>query len=308
MRSFFGQDKNAQIFVPREDEQGKTHVVFGDGVNGARLPTGTNNVVASYRYGGGCRRAGAGHADRAAQPAARPEGASRNPLAPTGGADADPPARIRTLAPRSVLTFGRAVSLDDYEAIAVGAPGVVQAQAAYAFDPAAQRPVVTLLGRRRRRRGGRRAGGAGRCGRSEPPGTRQCRDAARCHADRLTYVRDPTRDDATVRAGLNAALLDPDSGLFGVNAVGIGQVIYDSQIYPPPACAVPGVVAVHGLAFRTGPQFVLFRSNLLRLASVPAAHDSGAAELQGSIGTTPARASSSRCRMTATTYCCRGRS
>ncbi len=70
-RSFFGQDSTTQIFVLREDETGKTHVQFGDGVNGARLPTGTNNVVATYRYAGGRRSACAGDADHGAESAAR---------------------------------------------------------------------------------------------------------------------------------------------------------------------------------------------------------------------------------------------
>jgi len=265
VRSFFGQDRNAQIFLLREDEQGKTHVVFGDGVNGARLPTGTNNVVASYRYGAG---ADAPAPDTltvllSPQPGLK---SVRNPLTPTGGADADSPARIRTLAPRSVMTFGRAVSLADYEAIAAGAPGGVQAKAAYAFDSAAQRPIVTLCV----------AGDAGAVSavRAALAGAADPNRPVRVDAATplvvtlsLTYVRNPTHDDATVRAGLHAALLDPDSGLFGVNAVGIGQVFYDSQISAA-CCAVPGVLAVHGLAFRTGPQFVLFRPALLRLSSI----------------------------------------
>jgi predicted phage baseplate assembly protein len=264
VRSFFGQDKNAQVFLLREDEQGQTHVVFGDGVNGARLPTGTNNVVASYRYGAG---ADAPAPDTltvllSPQPGLK---SVRNPLAPTGGADADSPARIRTLAPRSVMTFGRAVSLADYEAIAASAPGVVQVKAAYAFDAGAQRPIVTLYV----------AGDAGAVGAvkaalaaaADP--NRPVRIAAATPlvaTISLTYVRDPTRDDTSVRAGLHAALLDPDRGLFGVNVVGIGQVFYDSQIYAA-CCAVPGITAVHSLSFETGPRFVPLRLSVLRLAS-----------------------------------------
>ena len=62
----------------------------------------------------------------------------------------------------------------------------------------------------------------------------------------LYYVLDPTIDDATVRAGLTAALVDPDQGLFGVNVIGINQSVYDSQIEA--ACLrVPGVLAIHQL-------------------------------------------------------------
>ena len=77
-------------------------------------------------------------------PTARAEGdaqpAGARPAAPTPTR----PSQLRTLAPQSVLTFNRAVSLDDYAAIALTASGVTQAAAGYAFDPVSQRPAVTL--------------------------------------------------------------------------------------------------------------------------------------------------------------------
>ena len=49
-----------------------------------------------------------------------------------------------------------------------------------------------------------------------------------------------------MKAAVQSALLDPDAGLFGVNAVQIGRPVYESEIFA--AClAVPGVLAVHGL-------------------------------------------------------------
>ncbi len=87
VQSFYGQPKNAQIFVLHEDDQSQTHVAFGDGVNGSLPPTGTNNIVATYRYGGGASRAGPRDADRGADADARPEGhaqpAARRPAGPT---------------------------------------------------------------------------------------------------------------------------------------------------------------------------------------------------------------------------------
>ena len=249
VRSFYGQDRNAQIFLTREDEQGRTHVVFGDGVNGARLPTGVNNVVASYRYGAGAQAP----APQTLTVILHPQPGLKslgNPIPPTGGADADPPSRIRALAPRSVMTFDRAVSLDDYQAIAAGAPGVMQAKAEYVFDPLAQRPRVTLWV----------AGDAGIVA------AVQAALATAADPNRpvviivarpveavigLTYIRDPRYADAAIQAGITAALLDPDNGLLGTNIVGIGQVFYDSQIYA--ACRqVPGVTAVHNLSFSAG--------------------------------------------------------
>ncbi len=37
----------------RIDDDGTTRVVFGDGIHGRRLPTGSLNVSASYRTGMG---------------------------------------------------------------------------------------------------------------------------------------------------------------------------------------------------------------------------------------------------------------
>jgi hypothetical protein len=246
VRSFYGQDKNAQVFLLREDDQGRTHVVFGDGVNGARLPTGVDNIIASYRYGADADAPAPETLTVVLNP--RPGlKAIRNPLPPTGGADTDPPARIRSLAPRSVMTFDRAVSLDDYEAIAAGAPGVVRAKADFVFDAVAQRPRVTLWVA-----GDQGAVSAARTaliGAADPNRPVDIKPAMPIEARiSLTYVRDPRRDDATVQASLTEALLDSDTGLFGADVVGIGQVFYDSQIYA--ACRnVPGVEAIHDLSF-----------------------------------------------------------
>ena len=67
-----------------------------------------------------------------------------NPLPARGGADAESGAALRVAAPRSALTLGRAVSLDDFEALARGFPGVVNAAAAWAFDGRLQRATVKV--------------------------------------------------------------------------------------------------------------------------------------------------------------------
>jgi hypothetical protein len=101
----------------------------------------------------------------------------------------------------------------------------------------------------------------------------------------LTYLRDPSFADATVLAGVTAALTDPDTGLLGVSQLGIGQAIYDSQIEA--AClAVPGVVAVHNLSFAGVPAavprfrpFIIFRAPNLKIVPTGCTgrrHDPGA--------------------------------
>ena len=55
-----------------------------------------------------------------------------------------------------------------------------------------------------------------------------------------------------------SALVDPDQGLLGANVIGIGQVIFESQIYE--ACLrIPGAVAVHALQFSVFDRLLLFR-------------------------------------------------
>jgi hypothetical protein len=162
------------------------------------------------------------------------------------------------------MTFDRAVSLDDYQAIAAGAPGVVQAIADFVYDPIAQRPRVTLWV----------AGDQGAvaavetafAGAADPNRPVDVIAAiAVTAAISLTYVRDPRYDDAAVRANLTTVLVDPDSGLLGANVVGIGQVFYDSQIYAK-CRSVAGIVAIHNLTF-TPADGLLPRGSVARLVS-----------------------------------------
>jgi hypothetical protein len=246
VRSFYGQPLDAQVFMTREDDQGQTHVVFGDGQNGARLPTGVNNVVASYRYGSGADVPGAGSLTVVLkpQPGLR---AIRNPVPVGGGSDPDPPDSVRQQAPRSVLTFNRAVSLDDFQAIAQQAPGVVRAKAAVAFDPMAQRPRITVwVGDDSSAVAAVQQAFAATADPNRLPRVVQAK--AVVMTLNLTVVYDPASDPQTVTDAVHKALVDPDTGLLGVNVIGIGQVVYDSQVYA--AClGVPGVVAVHSLQF-----------------------------------------------------------
>jgi hypothetical protein len=248
VQSFYGQAPNAQVFVLREDDSGNTHVTFGDGVNGARLTTGTNNVTATYRFGAGAAAPISETITVVQTPQPGLKGV-RNPLPPTGGSDADSAAKLSQLAPRSVLTFNRAVSLDDYAAIALTASGVTQAVAGYSFDALAQRPMVTLWIAGDANAAA--AAGAALAGTAMPNQEYTIIPAIAVPITlSLTFLFDPRYVSATLQAAITAALLDPDTGLFGVNVLGIGQAVYDSQIEA--AClAVPGVTAVHDLAFNT---------------------------------------------------------
>jgi hypothetical protein len=47
--SFQGAGPTDTIFVTETENDGTTVVLFGDGVQGATVPTGTNNITATYR-------------------------------------------------------------------------------------------------------------------------------------------------------------------------------------------------------------------------------------------------------------------
>lgn len=243
--SFFGQPKEARIFVTREDENNKTTVLFGDGINGSRLPTGAA-VVATYRYGSGAEAPAAGELSVVVKPLPGLKG-FRNPIAAGGGSDPDSADRIRQLAPRTVLTFGRAVSADDYTVLAAQTPGVARARAYWSYDAVRQRTLVTLY-----------VGDDDAAVSAATLALSRSADPNRPVvvlkavpvpiALTLTVQRHATYSEASVRDGVTAALLDPDTGLFGVNAVQIGKMLFRSQIYEA-ALRVPGSAAVHSLEF-----------------------------------------------------------
>jgi hypothetical protein len=246
VQSFYGQSPNAQVYITREDEQGQTHVVFGDGQNGSLLPTGVNNVVASYRYGSGAAAPAAGSLTVVLQqqPGLR---SILNPVAVGGGSDPDPPGNVRQLAPQSVTTFGRAISVDDFQTIASQTPGVTRVKVAIAFNPLSQRPRVTVwVGDDANAVAAVQQAFAGSADPNRQPLVVLAQAVQMTLS--LTIVYNPQYIATTVQAAVQTALVDPDVGLLGLNVVGIGQVFYDSQVYA--AClAVPGVVAVHSLVF-----------------------------------------------------------
>ena len=244
--SFYAQAPNAQVYVTREDVNGQTHVDFGDGVNGARLPTGVNNVVATYRIGAGAASPPAGKLTIIAQsfPGLR---SILNPVAVGGGADPDPADQIRRYAPRSVLTFGRAVSVFDYEALAAQAPGVSRARAVWAWSDVRQRAlVIVYVGDDAAATASARAvlAAAG-----DPNRPISVVNATAVPATlTLTLVVTPGWDSGAIAAQAITALADPNTGLFSANLLPIGQPVFDSQI-DQAVLGVAGAVAVVATAF-----------------------------------------------------------
>ena len=134
---------NSQDFMTTLDDTGQTTVVFGDGFNGARVPSGTNNIHARYRQGlgsGGNLTPGSIQQLVDSIPNLKKV---TNPVPSGGGSDADSPAQIRTAAPASLRTFSRAVSAPDYAALALNFPGISKATATWVVsDPVTGRAVA----------------------------------------------------------------------------------------------------------------------------------------------------------------------
>jgi predicted phage baseplate assembly protein len=127
--SLYGLQARSQSYMLRRDEAGRTAVIFGDGLTGARLPSGQENVVATYRSGIGL--AGNVAAGTLSLMPARPAGLRTvtNPLAASGGASPETLEAARDRVPRTVLTLERIVSQQDYEDFARSFAGVGKVQA-----------------------------------------------------------------------------------------------------------------------------------------------------------------------------------
>jgi predicted phage baseplate assembly protein len=144
--SLAGQAPNATVYITAAGPDGKTVVSFGDGVYGARLPTGQENVRARYRAGMG--RSGNVAANTITTPVTRPLGVTgvNNPLPALGGADPDGASQMRRQIPLAVSALDRLVGLSDYEDFTRGRAGIGRASAAQLFDGAHQIVHVTVAG------------------------------------------------------------------------------------------------------------------------------------------------------------------
>jgi hypothetical protein len=247
VQSFYGQGASAKVYVvTRSPDQTVTTITFGDGINGARLTSGTGNVTATYRYGSGAASPPAGRLTTISQP--QPNLASvQNPVAVSPGKDPQAPADVRANAPASVFTFGRAISAVDYEVIAGQAPGVSRVAAYWTFDGAEQRTMVTIYV------GGDAAAASAALAGSDDPNRPVTVLSATPIALSLsaTVVVDADYQVPAVVSAATAALADTDEGLFSPADMGIGQRLYVSAI--DEALRVPGVVAVHDLTVTGAP-------------------------------------------------------
>lgn len=118
-----------RAFVTRTDSEDRTTVVFGNGKQGRRLPTGRENVKARHRNGIG--HSGNAKARQISLLGSRPLGVKDviNPIRASGGADREELAAIRRNAPTAILALDRLLSTSDYADFARSFGGVGKAAA-----------------------------------------------------------------------------------------------------------------------------------------------------------------------------------
>ncbi len=144
--SLVSLEPNDTKFITRSDDDAKTMVVFGNGEHGARLPTGQENVKATYRNGIG--KPGNVKAGQVNLLNTRPLGVKEvvNPIRASGGADMDSRDQARKNAPLAVMALDRLVSTQDYADFARTFGGIGKASATRLSDRRRQIVCVTIAG------------------------------------------------------------------------------------------------------------------------------------------------------------------
>jgi hypothetical protein len=144
--SAVGLGLNNHRFVTKTDNDDTTTVLFGNGREGARLPTGQENVTAEYRYGIG--KPGNVAAGQLTLLTSRPQGVTgvTNPLRASGGADREGEGEARRNISLTVTSLDRIVSVDDYADFARTFAGMGKAIATDLADGRRRLVHLTIAG------------------------------------------------------------------------------------------------------------------------------------------------------------------
>jgi uncharacterized phage protein gp47/JayE len=142
--SLYSLDGHARSYIVRINDDAEASVIFGNGKSGARLPTGQENIVATYRNGIGSE--GEVAAGSLTLMKTRPFGVSSvtNPTDASGADDPESLDDARDNAPLTVLTLDRIVSLKDFEDFARAFAGIGKAQADALWSGEAELVHITV--------------------------------------------------------------------------------------------------------------------------------------------------------------------
>jgi predicted phage baseplate assembly protein len=117
---------NDQHFTVKIDENDAAEIIFGDGVYG-RIPPSGSSIRATYLIGGGATGNVGRETITVLQSGVNVPVKVTNPDAASGGADRETIEHARQLAPSVFRSMDRAVTSEDYAALAMNVPGVVRA-------------------------------------------------------------------------------------------------------------------------------------------------------------------------------------
>jgi hypothetical protein len=133
-------------FITKTDNSDKTTIIFGNGKQGSRLPTGVINVTSAYRRGIG--KSGNVKPEQVSLLQSKPLGVKSviNPLRASGGADKEDADQIRVNAPLAVMALDRLVSLQDYSDFTATFAGIGKVRGRRLTDGARQLIHLTIAG------------------------------------------------------------------------------------------------------------------------------------------------------------------
>ncbi len=142
--ALYSSRPDSEHYNVRIDHEAVPTVTFGDGLHGARLPTGQQNITARYRSGIGIT--GEVAAESLSLLKQRPAGISAvaNPEAASGAENPETRDEARSNAPQTVRTLDRIVSLRDFEDFAATYAGIGKARAVPVWTGEAYRVHITL--------------------------------------------------------------------------------------------------------------------------------------------------------------------
>jgi hypothetical protein len=265
---------DSRDYLVQTDENGVASVVFGDGVFGRRPPAGSSNVRADYSVGGGIDGNVAAGSIAVTKTQIAGLASVSNPLPAVGGADAEPVDRAVRLGPQAFRSGDRAVTLNDYTALALQAGGVAKVRARSTgwnrvdlyvapegtvvapCPPALKQRLVGYFDTRRM------------------VGTSvRVLDAVPVPIDiTVQVVPEPHYDPGNVQARAQASV----EGVIAFSAVDFGRPLYLSKIYEAVE-ALDGVLAATATRFRrqdqAPPPAFLHRKGILLEAGLGAVQD-----------------------------------
>ena len=144
--SLYNISPKEKVYTTIMSDSGAVTVIFGDGITGSRLPTGVENIKATYRVGIGS--AGLLNAEQLSMLMTPRLGVNKviNPLPSSGAADPEDRDEARKNAPLTVLTLDRIISAKDFEDFTRAFAGVGKAKADILWKEDRQVVYITVAG------------------------------------------------------------------------------------------------------------------------------------------------------------------